>query len=87
MVLDQNISLPSNMSNRGFSPLLPFWVYFRHLRILVMRGISNLPCRYSETVSKKVSWGCASLKIAWILFCPDSVGVDRDLEAQQTLPL
>lgn len=86
MVLDQNISLPSNMSNRGFSPLLPFWVYFRHLRILVMRGISNLPCRYSETVSKKVSWGCASLKIAWILFCPDSVGVDGDLEAQQTCP-
>lgn len=51
-----------------------------------MRGISNLPCRYSETVSKKVSWGCANLKIAWILFCPDSVGVNRDLEAWQTCP-
>lgn len=86
MVSDQNIFPPSNMSNWGFSPMVPFWVYFCHLRILVVRGISNLPCRYSETVSKKVSWGCASLKIAGILFCPDSVGVDRDLEAWQTWP-
>lgn len=69
MASGQNTSWRSDVWNQGFSPLVPLWVYFGHLRILVMRGVSNLPCRYSETVSKKVSWGCTNLKIAWIHFC------------------
>lgn len=47
----------------------PSWIDLSHLRILVMWGVSNLPCRCSQTVSGEVSWGRTCLKIAWFLFC------------------
>lgn len=86
MVSDQNIFPPSNVSNQRFSSRSPSGFAFVTWEYLWCEAFPICLADILKLSQKKVSWGCASLKIAWILFCPDSVGADRDLEAWQTCP-